>query len=108
MSRGTASVRQLPGTADEDRRTPASAGVPRFALARHVAPMRGGPRPRPFAFNPSAIQRVLIPLKVPVSTTSSGLMVVTTVRKNSSTSASAVMESNMRQRSGCGHSGVGR
>src|SRR5882724_296604 len=35
-------------------------------------------------------------------------MVVTIVRKNSSTSTSAVMESNMLHRSGWGHSGVAR
>jgi hypothetical protein len=65
-------------------------------------------RPRPLAFNPSAIQSVLIPVNVPVSSTNSGLTVVTTVRRNSSTSISAVMESYMLQRSGCGHSGVAR
>ena len=64
-------------------------------------------RPKPFMRMASAIQSVLTPMNVPVSTTSSGLMVVTRVRRNSSTSTSAVMESYMLQRSGCGHSGVG-
>ncbi len=48
----------------------------------------------------SAIHSVLTPMNVPVSTTSCGLMVVTSVRRNSSTSTSAVMESYMLQRSG--------
>ena len=38
-------------------------------------------RPRPLALSPSAIHSVLIPLNVPVSTTNSGLMVVTIVAK---------------------------
>ncbi len=64
--------------------------------------------PKPFARIPSAIHNVLTPRNEPVSTISAGLIVVTSARRNSSTSTSAVMESNMRQRSGCGHSGVAR
>ena len=62
--------------------------------------------PKPFCLTPSAIHSVLMPMNVPVSTISCGLVVVTRLCRNSSTSTSAVMESNMRQCSGLGHSAV--
>src|ERR1700743_1980411 len=65
-------------------------------------------RPTPFSFSPSAIRSVLNPENVPVSSTTSRLSVFTTAFKKSSTSTSALIESYMCQRSGCGHSGVGR
>ena len=65
-------------------------------------------RPKPLRSRPSAIHCVLTPRKEPVSTTRSGLSVVTSVRRNSSTSYSAVIESYMLQRSGWGHSAVAR
>src|SRR5690242_6824224 len=74
-----------------------------FGSSSHVITL-----PTPFAFNPSAMRSVLNPENVPVSTTNSGLIVVTRHFRKSSTSTSAVSESYMCHRSGCGHSGVAR
>ncbi len=62
--------------------------------------------PKPFSFKPSASFTVPWPRNVPVSTTSFGLRVVTSVFRKSRTSTSVVCESSILHNSGCGHSGV--